>query len=207
MSNRAPKRPKEKKRAQTNRGTSERPRLQAWAGWAISGGLALITVISFRPRLTLGASDPLNPADPFSSRITITNNSFYTLRNVSFAVAMGSISVRQGGGIAGAGNQYEALLFPDIGRGKDLATDDKREFPFNNIIDGDKDNLKNRNFAVLMHYETPLLPLKFNKLFPLQVIAQNDGNFHWYAEPWAKGYTVGPGYRISGTLHLPHRKT
>jgi hypothetical protein len=158
------------------------------------------------PRITVSASEPVDSDDPFSSSITVTNTGYIPLRNVGFAVAFGEISVRSGAGIIGSDNQYSSLLIPDIGKGRDLGLDDKFQFPFNAVIDGDKESLRSANFAIVIHYEIPVIHLFREKLFPLEVREQNNGNFYWYAQPWPKKYTATGGYRISKPLYLSHKR-
>jgi hypothetical protein len=205
MSNKAIKLPKPKKQRQKAAKPEARisPLGVLLALATLIGGIA--AVATFFPRITVLASDPVDPNDPFSSTVTVTNTGFLPLNSVGYAVALRYISFLPAASLRG-NEDYSSLLIPDSGRGRDLGIDDKFSFPFNSVIDGSKDDLNNADFAILVHYELPILHWHRQKLFPLEVTRQSNGSFYWFAKPEPKHYTVtSNGYRISGTIHIPHK--
>ena len=208
MSNQSSGRPKSgttQPRAPTHPSGKTRKQ-QLWGGFLAIFGLiaSFIALLALIPRPLVSASDPLVQKDPFSSTITVSNNGFVPLDNVGYGIAIRAISTSYEGGISGAPD-YSSLLYPDSGRGRHLGLDDKYQFPFNTVLDGDAETLLKGDFAILVYYEVPIVHWHGHKLFPLKVVKQEDGSFHWFAEPEPKHYALpDKGYRISGTIHLPH---
>ena len=209
MSNKGVRLPKPKKQEQKAKKMQPSRSLLKLGIGAFSGGLALIggiaAVAAFLPRVTVMTTDPVDSNFPFSSTVTVTNTGLLPLNNVGYAVAIRNIPYKNVG-TAGDEN-YGSLIIPDSGKGRYLGLDDKYSFPFNNVIDGDKEDLVSADFAILIHYEVPVIHWQRQKLFPINVTRTEDGNFHWYAEPEPKHYTVTDhGYRFSKTLQLSRKR-
>ena len=172
----------------------------------LGGILAIATLLGYVvliPRPVIAISDPVDPSDPFSASISVTNTGYVPLHNVHVGIPVKDIASLVGPGLAGD-SEYGTVVFPDAGNAGDLGIDDKFSFPLNKVMDGDKGNLKSADIGILVQYELPVIGVKRYKLSLAHVDQQKNGNFYWYVSPLAKAYSFKSGYRISGPIHFPH---
>lgn len=150
------------------------------AAWGAVLGTA-ITLVSVYPRVSIAASDPVDPVDPFSVSFTVTNNNYLPLENVKTY-----IGIAQAGLFVGPPG-YCARFFSPQWRSGDLHIDDKYTVAFSDVfrfergpepIDGFKGDV-----AVIVQYSPWFLPVIREKVTRFVAHRQTNGQYYWYAEP------------------------
>jgi len=154
----------------------------------ISAMAALIGVIgaltTFLPRVTATVSDPVDPENPFSASVTITNTGsvplssvrvLYGLKKMTFGDPAKPITMQNGGS-----GSY-AMLGNANWHPSDLGLDEKFTFGLNEIM-GKQSTLASADIAIVIEYKTPIIPWRREKTFPLTAVRQSNGNFYWYAK-------------------------
>jgi hypothetical protein len=184
MSNRAPKRSKGRKRRQRAAGKQEGNfLLRAILGAAtLVGGIA--AVVTFFPRTSVTASEPVDVNNPFSSSITVTNSGWLPLNDVDASVAIRRISNIQ---VRTRGDpNFGTRLTSDQMKGHNLGVDDRFTFALNDLVfppfQLPSKDLAEADIAIVIQYRIPILRIKQEKIFPFIVRRQSNGNFYWYAE-------------------------
>jgi hypothetical protein len=189
MSNRSPKRPKPKKRnrRQTKGKEAEsqkhclitRLSLHSYHALLVTativGGLVVLI-----PRTTVSASDPVDPADAFSSLVTVSNTGYIPLLSVKPYIGMQRISAIDGFELKGAPN-YTSRINVDAWKSHRLGLDDKFTFALNDLYKVCPGRMAGADLAVIVDYEIPLIHIKLEKIFPIYARKQTDGHFYWYA--------------------------
>jgi hypothetical protein len=146
--------------------------------------LALIAlpaaVVMFLPRVTATVSDPVDPGDPFSSSVTVTNVGYLPLSSVRPFLTVGQIG--SGGAIPDSGNFSYNSGFTRIDWPlRDLGLDDKFMFALNDLLEEPRGALNFADIAIRIDYEIPIIHWKKQKLFPFFARKQTNGNFYWYS--------------------------
>jgi hypothetical protein len=156
-------------------------------GSRVSGTvLGLITVASLIlvlwPRLTVTISDPVDPDDPFSSSVTVTNTGYIPLESVIQSVGVGQI-----GGINTVEDKSFIPEYTEVRRAQwqpqNLGLDQKFTFALNDMVDMKTADMGYADIAIWVEYELPGLPFKLKKPpFPYVARRQTNGHFYWYPQ-------------------------
>jgi len=195
MSNRAPKMAKPKRaERETGRG---RGGTGLWSKGAklVSAAVAMIGLIAalltFLPRVTATVSDPVDPNDPFSSSVTITNTGYLPLDSVTAAWALGEIKFLNPGGrpITDIGDEANEVVRRDTWASHDLGPDDRFTISLNEAFRGNRTTLVSAEIAIVVVYELPLplIHIRRAKRFPILAKRASNGNFYWYGDTLHKG--------------------
>ena len=172
------------KRLADKSGPTDSNRLLSLSTTAKAAIAAIVTIVSLiaavvtlLPRVTVAISDPVDPEDPFSASVTITNTGFIPLDSVIQAVA-----IKQIGG--NATNPSHDVDYVPIRRGQwqphDLGLDDKFTFALNDIFDMKTRDFGYAHIAIWVDYRIPILYWKSTKKFPYEAHKQTNGHFYWY---------------------------
>ncbi len=140
-------------------------------------------IMAFYPRINVNASDPVDPDNPFSASVTVTNTGFSPLDNVTPEIAMGKISVVRSGhplDLEGAPD-FQTRFYRLGWGGQDLGLDDKFTFALNDAWTFPRDQLTAADIAIVIIYRVPIVHWKREKIFPMSARRQSNGNFYWYA--------------------------
>lgn len=193
MSNKGPKLPKQHKnprpRKQKAKETTKEVRPLAWllAIATLIGGLA--AVLTFLPRPSVSATDPVDANNPFSSAFTITNNSFVPLRDVSVRLQLGSVKIGtveiKGGPLFDG--KHGGIFTTDDWQNHDLAVDEQFTISpmqvFSRFTFPKDSEFRSGSIAVQIQYKPWLIPLHRSKSFGFHAVRQTNGKFYWYAIP------------------------
>jgi hypothetical protein len=188
MTRKLPKRSRAKGKVQETLG--KRVRIGLW-----SGALAVATLLGYVvliPRVTPSISSPINPINPFSSSITITNSGNIPLDSVSVSVKIRAIC-----GTAAPVCPNETQ-YPDPTRFDDIATtvhhpewvdrhlsiDGRFDFSMGDSFfqppdEPDTVTLKFADIAVVVDYQLPIIHWKMHKQFPLYTRKASNGTLYW----------------------------
>jgi hypothetical protein len=184
VSNSLKKLPKPKKKRQKAKQEQPKTSLRAIVGW-VAGILGLITgVVTLLPRVTAVVSDPVDPDNPFSASVTITNTGYvpltsvkpwYGLKKTTFGnPAMPTVFQNDG-----------SKVYPKLDNAKwhpaDLGLDDKFTFGLNDIW-GKPSALLSADMAIVIEYQIPIIHWRREKTFPFTAERQTNGHFYWYAK-------------------------
>jgi hypothetical protein len=138
-------------------------------------------IIGLLPRTNLSLSNPVDPEDPFSSLVTVTNTGYLPLSSVTWQMALQTVSARNGGvSMVGAPN-YSTRFHRNDWPPHYLGAGDQLTFALNEVFHTCKQGLKSADIAVVVDYEIPLIHLRVEKLYPLAAKIQTNGNFYWYS--------------------------
>jgi hypothetical protein len=140
-------------------------------------------VVTLLPRLTPSISDPVDPDNPRSISVTVTNTGYIPLDSATAAVAICVLCTK--------GSRCQVPEFPprltqcsqwSRAQWKHyMAIDDRFTFPLNDVFDtADQNGLSYANLAIVVHYEIPLIHWKGEKAFPLATRQQRNGKLYWY---------------------------
>jgi hypothetical protein len=151
-------------------------------GGAVGVGATFLAYVVLIPQLSVTATNPVAPNDPFSSTITIVHNRFYPLVNVTYGLSLGRVDFA-GGGVFMGEKQYATALYPMWQKPQVLDDEHPIQFPANSIYFGNKEDLKHADVAILVDYDLPLIHWHTSKFYPFEVTRQRDGNFDWYSHP------------------------
>lgn len=168
MSNKAPKRPKPKKKQQKTTKADRRisPLAIVLALATLIGGYA--AVVTLLPRVTASVSDPVDPDNPMSASVTIANVGYLTLDTVEpfFGLRMMTFGAATKG--VNSNNDpsapYTRFGNPRYHPGPDLGIDEKFTFGLNEIW-GIQPSLSSADVAIIVQYRIPILHLKQEKDF------------------------------------------
>lgn len=185
MSNKAIKVPKPKKQRQKAK-EKEANKKSILSPWRIASGIAtlvgILGLVTFLPHITTTISDPVDPNNPFSASVTITNTGVFTLDEVEPFFGLRKMTF--GGPAAtrtwlGPAQQYTRFGI----RGWHASSlDPDKNFTFAlDEIWGNQPNLRSADVAVIVQYQVPLVHWKREKTFPYSAIKQTNGRFYWYA--------------------------
>jgi hypothetical protein len=183
MSNSLRKFPEPKK--QQKKKLQSQPRVSVVA--AVVLGLATLigvpaAIFAFWPRVTVSVSDPVDPKNPFSAAVTVTNTGLLPLDKVTPFFGLQQMDF---GGTAvqadPANKAYTLFGSTRWGSGFDLGLDDKYSFGLNEIW-GVQPNLTTATVAIVVRYQLPIVHVHREKIFPLVAERQSNGQMYWYAK-------------------------
>jgi hypothetical protein len=143
-------------------------------------------VVAFWPRVTVTASDPVDPTQPFSSSMTITNG-LLPLDSVYPSIAVGDVGFMMNGKAIHikSTNPYGAVLGHDWPQ-RDMGIDEKVTFALNDLplppFYADQKELIDAKIAVVVNYKLPIVHVKLQKRFYFFARRQTNGNFYWYSD-------------------------
>jgi hypothetical protein len=138
----------------------------------------------FLPRLTANVSDPVDPDNPFSASVTITNTGYVPLSSVKPWYGLKKMTF---------GNPATPTVFQSDGskvypkfdnakwHSSDLGLDDKFTFGLNDIW-GKPSGFLSADMAIVIEYRIPIIHWKREKVFPFTAERQTNGHFYWYAK-------------------------
>jgi hypothetical protein len=143
----------------------------------------LAALLSLLPRVSVSLSDPVDPQQPFSSSVTVTNTGFIKIFAVTpywaphevWGAARLPTSNRVGTPYLSRGH-FESWGIHDLG------PDEHFSFPLNEAITVPVEVLGGADIAIIVTYETPLLHLPMEKVFPYVAKRQTNGKFYWYSD-------------------------
>ena len=148
---------------------------------AIAVALAFTVLI---PRLTPTVSDPKDPDRPFSASVTITNSGLLPLNHVSALIAVreirgnGSVPFVDFVGRSDYSSQVgNTQWFPHA-----LWPDDRFTVALNDVYSTTRERLGKADMGIVVHYELPIIHVGLQKIFPLHIVKQSNGNFYWFAD-------------------------
>jgi hypothetical protein len=145
----------------------------------------LAALLTLLPRVTPTVSDPVDPDDPFSASVTITNTGLIPLREVDPGIGLGEFITKGG---SPHDPNFKPLYWPhyhNISWGiHDLGLDQKFTFALNDVWETqEKGGLDYADIAITVDYRIPVLRWKQEKIFPMIARKQTNGRFYWYAKP------------------------
>ena len=187
MSNRGRKLPKPKKlprRGKTTTNPFPRKIIGAVLGLAtLIGGAAVLL-----PRVTVTVSDPVDPNNPFSSSVTITNTGYIPLKSVRAGICFDEIQILRDGGpipMTVLGDCGKQTMLLENWAPHDLSLDDRFTVAINDAFGNPAEHessLASAQISILVPYQLPLLRIHRQKRFPLVAKRQSNGRFYWYAD-------------------------
>ena len=150
----------------------------------------LLGYVVLIPHVTPTISDPTDSDNPFSSSLTITNNSVYPLDSVGVFIKLGTVC-------AHGSSCPEKTHFPNPHRydGREaynnfrrsdwsehyLAIDDRFTVALNDVFDQTPNQTTEyADFAVVIRYEIPVIHWKVEKMYPCYTRTQSNGKLYWY---------------------------
>jgi hypothetical protein len=183
MSNRAAKLAKQQELERMERKTKIRQLpLSIILGVATLVG-GLVAIVTLFPRLTVNVSDPVNPDDPFSSSIVITNTGYIPLDTVHPCIGIGTIGYN--GAIDPWTPNRKVTYLTCISKEywtNNLGIDQKITIAVNEFLQI-KAPMDFAHIAVLVDYEIPIIHVKRDKVFPISAKRQTNGKLYWYSMP------------------------
>jgi hypothetical protein len=151
------------------------------AGATLIGGL--VAVVTLLPRVTSSISDPVDPNNPFSSSVTITNSGYIPLASVEASIAV--IVVKGDGSVPTIDiyglPHYKSRINNVQWRSHYLNVDDRFTIALNEITEWPREHLGKADIAIVIDYEIPIIHLPREKIFPIYARKQSNGNFYWYS--------------------------
>jgi len=191
MSNRAPKRTRGVKTEPKNQNKRQRKGLFRAVLAVI---LAIATLLGYAiliPRVTVSASDPIDPRNPFSSKFTITNESYYPLTDVSVGFGLGELHAASGGTLHGGEPLSEnAPFFTDtrwqhhrLAISEQFSISPYFSFRSNGSSDSSQVPGNSGDIAVIVKYKMWFLPWIQVKAFRFQMLQATNGTYLWYSIP------------------------
>jgi hypothetical protein len=188
MSNRGPKLPKPKKPPRT----AEKRRISLVG--VILAAATLIgvpaAVFALYPRVTVTVSDPVDPNNPFSSSVTITNTGYIQLKSVNAGICFDKIEILRPSGskpptTTVLGDCRKQSIRIEEWVPHDLGLDDRFTVAISDLFGNPAEHqssLVEAQISILVPYQLPLLHIHCQKRFPLFAKRQSNGNFYWYAD-------------------------
>jgi hypothetical protein len=144
----------------------------------------LAALFALLPRVTVAVTDPVDPDDPYSSSVTVTNTGYIPLDSVWPAIGLGEITT-VGGPPPHTNMKWDYLPCRRRRQWKprNLAIDDRFTFALNDVYElENKGTFQSADIAVIVDYELPLIHLARRKFFPIVSRKQTNGKFYWYAK-------------------------
>lgn len=143
----------------------------------------LAALLALLPRISVALSDPVDPENPFSSSVTLTNTGYIPLDAVVPFFAVGQIGTPPGAHQnLGFCPDYKSprIVREQWGFPRDMAIDDRFGFPLNDVWDTFQHGLEFADIAIVVQYKIPLLRLQREKIYPFIAQKQTNGRFYWY---------------------------
>jgi hypothetical protein len=185
MSGTKPDQPKSKKPKRAGPRTRLYTRIPIWL-WAAIGAFCTLlggfsAVVTFLPRVTAVVSDPVDPTDPFSSSVTVTNTGYLPLNSVVPFVRINEL--RYGNLsrplILNSTNSYGLGITAERQPPVRLGLDDRFTFDIHQALPALPPLLSRADIAISIRYKIPLIFLTREKMFPLVADRDTNGNFRW----------------------------
>jgi hypothetical protein len=157
----------------------------------LSGILAIATLLGYVvliPRVTASVSDPVDPSNPFSSSLTITNTGLLPLSEVEPEFGLKKMTFGNPDnpttfvGPADKPGDFETFQTLEWETPSTLDMDGVLMVGLNDIW-GKQPSLLSADIAIIVSYRLPLIHLKRQRIFPFRAVKQTNGNFYWYAKP------------------------
>jgi len=159
-----------------------RSKLVKLLAFVIGAPGVLAALLSLLPRLAPTVSDPVDPDDPFSSSVTITNTGYIPLDAVYPGIAVCEIAAKGTPTLDRGPCDYSNRWHKDAWNPRNLGLDDRFTFALNDVWETKKGALAYADVAVTIDYEIPIIHWKRTKVFPLVARMQTNGRFYWYAK-------------------------
>lgn len=146
-------------------------------------GVGLLGVLSFLPRPSVSASEPVDIENPFSSAFTVTNGNIIPLSDVRIGVAPVRMPVN-GGWLIGDELQENRLgfLFNTKWEHHTLRMDEQYSVTPSDIFDL-VGPFQGADLAIVVQYKPWFLPISRSKAFRFQAHRQTNGRYYWYPTP------------------------
>jgi hypothetical protein len=160
--------------------------------WSLIGAIALIFgvfvgYVQLAPRISVSASAPLNPSDPFSSPFVISNDGYLPIRNVQFLCRLSDVNAQPPG---------LNLSFENISvMGPDRFLGDKSQ-KIRDIDPGGQATTKcnlsplfpvmpieNADIAITVVYQPAFYRSQKVKDFRFITVSGSDGQLRWVRQP------------------------
>jgi hypothetical protein len=154
----------------------------------IVGTLASVAgILTFLPRPTVIAGDPVDLDNPFSAAFTITNNNMVPLRHLSAKVALGDVFTEP--------RVFESVSHPRFSRENgsvarvewqdhNLSMDERFTItPTDLFQPAPGVRLSGAEFGVVVEYNPWILPWRREKVFAFTTRKQTNGHLYWYSIP------------------------
>ncbi|RSL15560.1 hypothetical protein EDE15_1051 [Edaphobacter aggregans] len=163
--------------------------LGIWIG-VTSLVIGVIALWAFWPGVTVSISDPVDPNNPFSASVTVTNNGHLPLTSVRPSFGLGKITY----GDPNRSSTYEssedyAAMGSEEWHPRDLGTDEKFEVALNEVWPDQLGPLLSAELAIMVEYRIPIIHWRRFKSFPYKAKRQTNGHFYWYSDA-NKGHVV-----------------
>jgi hypothetical protein len=183
MSNKSPKNPRVKGKQPEAQG--KKGRITLWS--LVSIIATLLAYLVLIPRVTPALSEPADPNNPFTSSLTVTNNSVYPVKSVEAFIRPKTICPSLGPCPEKTEfpdpHRYDKDLSPDFARTQrgthDLGTDQAFTIALNDMFDWGADP-QFVDLAIIIRYEIPIIHWKREKKFPCYTRMQSNGKLYWY---------------------------
>ena len=146
------------------------------------GGLA--AALAFIPRPYVSVSDPVDSANPFSSKFTIKNGNI-PLSDVCVAVGFGKINLGNViiGTVGGKFPQKYAVIQMEKWQHHYLNMDEGFDVTPADIFGPGPSTLQKADIAIIVKYKPWFIPIRRSKAFRYEAHKQTNGNFYWYELP------------------------
>jgi hypothetical protein len=184
-----PKPKKERKKAKEKQ-VQTPPRAIVSTLWKLFGGAAIIlgfivAVVNLLPRLTANVSDPVDPDNPFSASVTITNTGYVPLSSVNLYYGLGQMTFGNPAMPSHLQRDESMKGYPLFESTKwhpsDLGLDDKFTVGLNDVW-GKQPYLLSGDMTIVIQYRIPIIRWKREKTFLFTAEKQTNGHFYWYAK-------------------------
>jgi hypothetical protein len=136
-------------------------------------------------------SDPVNPDDPFSSSVTITNTGYlplkfvvpkFCVKEIDYGPPVNPVVLRTESGACD-------MVFKNSQTPLRLGLDGQSTFLLNQLFEGPKD-LDRASIGIIVDYRIPIIHVQMEKNFPFvaerQTLSANqrqmNGKFFWHAQ-------------------------
>ena len=161
---------------------AKKRRITVYGLFVLGATVLAYVVLIPRPVATIDETPP-DPANPFSSPITVVNTGFLPLHNVSIGIAVQQIACDGTvpcGTLTGQPN-YQTVLMPTMWVPRDMNMDDRFTIAFDQVLAAPPNHLGKADIAVVIEYELPVIHFGMTKRFPYYARKQASG-FAWYSD-------------------------
>ena len=148
-----------------------------------SFGMGLLGLLSFLPRPSVSASEPVDVENPFSSAFTVTNGSIFPLSDVRLGVAPVRMPVN--GGWLVNDEVVESSLgffFNSKWEHHTLRMDEQYAMTPSDIFKL-AGPFEGSDLAIVVRYKFWFFPISQSKAFRFQAHRQTNGRYYWYPTP------------------------
>lgn len=148
-----------------------------------SFGITLLGLLSFVPRISVSASEPVDIDNPFSSAFIVTNGNIFPLSDLRIGVAPVRMPVN-GGWLVGDELLENRLgfFFNSKWEHHTLRMDEQYSVTPSDIF-----NLagpfQGADLAIVVRYKLWFFPISQSKAFRFQAHRQTNGRYYWYPTP------------------------